>query len=58
MTNVEKIESTVAVTASDSVPSEAEVRNLVGQLRAVFPISDEEYVQLIKRLHARLSIKM
>jgi hypothetical protein len=58
MKSIEIIESTVAMTFMDAVPSEEALRELVDKLRSSFPISDEEYTQLIKRLHARLSIKM
>jgi Z1 domain len=58
MKSIEIIESSVAMTFMDAVPSEEAIRELVDKLRFSFPLNDEEYVQLIKRLHARLSIKM
>jgi len=58
MKSIEIIESTVAMTFMDAVPSEESLRELVDKLRGSFPITDDEYTQLIKRLHARLSIKM
>jgi hypothetical protein len=39
-------------------PSEEAIRELIDKLRSSFPLTDDEYTQLIKRLHARLSIKM
>src|SRR5215471_3123458 len=57
--NLDKIESAVLVTLpEDRVPSEAEVEALVEHMRIVFPISDEHRDILIKRLHARLAIRM
>lgn len=58
MKSIEIIESTVAMTFMDAVPSEEALRDLVDKLRISFSLSDDEYNQLIKRLHARLSIKM
>lgn len=58
MKSIEIIESTVAMTFMDAVPSEETLRELVDKLRISFSLSDDEYNQLIKRLHARLSIKM
>jgi hypothetical protein len=58
MKSIEIIESTVAMTFMDAVPSEEALRELVDKLRNSFSLSDDEYNQLIKRLHARLSIKM
>ena len=42
----------------DTVPSEEAIRILVDQLRANFPISDDDYGILQKRLHSRLAIRM
>lgn len=58
MKSIEIIESSVAMTFMDTVPSEEAIRELVDKLRNSFSLTDEEYTQLIKRLHARLSIKM
>ena len=56
--HVELIESTVATACMNIIPSEEAIHELVDKLRASFPITDDEYTHLIKRLHARLSIKM
>lgn len=58
MKSIEIIESSVAMTFLDAVPSEEAIRELVDKLRFSFPLTEDEYTQLIKRLHARLSIKM
>jgi len=58
MKSIEIIESSVAMTFMDAVPSEEAIRELIDKLRSSFPLTDDEYTQLIKRLHARLSIKM
>lgn len=58
MKSIEIIESAVAMNFMDAVPSEEALRDLVDKLRSNFPITDDEYTQLIRRLHARLSIKM
>jgi hypothetical protein len=39
-------------------PTEEEVRDLAERLRLAFPVSDEEFEALIKRLHAKVSITM
>lgn len=57
--NSRKIESTVLVTLpGDRASEEAEVAALVEKLRSIFPISDEERDGLLRRLHARLAIRM
>ena len=57
--NVLKIESAVLVTAPrDRASEEAEVAALVEKFRLIFPISDEERDALLRRLHARLAIRM
>lgn len=57
--NAQKIENTVLVTLSaGEIPSEERLLALIQGLRAVFPIADEERDALIKRLHARLAIRM
>ena len=57
--NIEKIESAILVTLPrDRAVGEAEVEDLVTRLRAVFPVSDDECEILLRKLHARLAIKM
>jgi hypothetical protein len=43
---------------NDRPPTEEEVRDLAERLRIAFPVSDEEFDALIKRLHAKVSISM
>ena len=57
--NVRNLENTILVTLPAGVIlSEADLALRVEQLRAVFPITDEDRDQLLKRLHARLAIRM
>jgi hypothetical protein len=57
--NSQNIESAVLVTLPrDRVPEEAELASLVNKLRVIFPITDEERDALLRRLHARLAIRM
>lgn len=57
--NVRNLENTILVTLPAGVVlDEAELRLRVEQLRTVFPVSDEERDQLLRRLHARLAIRM
>jgi len=54
-----KIESAVLITLpEDRIPDETEVEQLVEHLRHIFPISDGERDALIRKLHARLAIRM
>jgi hypothetical protein len=53
------IENTVLVSlSSDGAPSEQAVLDMATRLRGVFPISDEDFDSLLKRLHAKLAITM
>ena len=57
--NAEQIERAVSVTLpKDRIPDEAEVTDLGGRFRAVFPVTDQEFASLIRRLHARIRIRM
>jgi hypothetical protein len=57
--NAEQIERAVSVTLpKDRIPDEAEVTDLAGRFRAVFPVTDQEFASLIRRLHARIRIRM
>jgi hypothetical protein len=56
--NTNIIESAVSLSFMDAVPSEDAIRALIDQLRLSFPISDDEYGTLIKRLHSRIAIRM
>lgn len=57
--NFRNIENTVLVTLPrDRASGEEEVAALVERLRLIFPISDEERDALLRRLHARLAIRM
>ena len=42
----------------DRRPTEAEVLETASALRRAFPVSDDEFAALIKRLHAKLTITM
>src|ERR1022692_2482506 len=54
-----RIERMVIVSLpNDRPPTEEEVRDLADRLRIAFPVSDEEFDALIKRLHAKVSISM
>ena len=54
-----RIERMVIVSLpNDRPPTEEEVRDLAERLRLAFPVSDEEFAALIKRLHAKVSITM
>lgn len=57
--NAKKIIDTILVTLpSDSIPSDVEIRELAERLRAIFPINDEDFDFVIKKLHSRLPITM
>jgi hypothetical protein len=57
--NLGNIERAILVTLpKDGIADEAEVQRLVEQFRNIFPISDDERDALIRKLHARLAIKM
>src|SRR5437764_694467 len=57
--NSRLLERTIIVSLpSDRPPTEQEVRELATRLRAAFPVSDEGFEALLKRLHARMAIQM
>jgi hypothetical protein len=57
--NVRNLENTILVTMPAGVIlSEADLAQRVEQLRSVFPVTDDDRDQLLKRLHARLAIRM
>src|SRR5277367_187501 len=43
---------------SDRPPTEQEIAERAALLRGAFPLVEEEYATLLKRLHARLAIEM
>lgn len=57
--NVRNIERTLPVLLpSDRPPTEAEVTAIATQLRTAFPVSQEEFDALLKRIYAKVSISM
>jgi hypothetical protein len=57
--NVRNIERTLPVLLpSDRPPTEAEVRAFAMQLRAAFPISDDDFESLLRRVYTKVSISM
>ena len=57
--NVQNIERTLPVLLPpDRPPTEAEVMAIASQLRTAFPISQEEFDSLLKRVFAKVSISM
>ena len=57
--NSRLLERTIFVSLpSDRAPTEQELRELAMRLRAAFPVTDEEFDMLLKRLHAKMSIEM
>lgn len=57
--NCKTLENTVLVSLpGDRVPTEEEVFELASRLRTVFPVADDDFEQLIRSLHARLTITM
>src|SRR4051812_14678766 len=57
--NARRLENAVAVTLPpDRRPDEQEVLILATALRAAFPLSDDEFEQVLRTLHARLAIGM
>jgi len=57
--NGRALENAVLVTLpADRAPSEAALNELATRLRAVFPVTDDEYQGIIRRLHAKLAIQM
>lgn len=60
--NASRLELTVKVTLTDGgkIPSENEILELAGQLRniSLYAVSDDEFVDVIRRLHEALRIDM
>ena len=57
--NVRNIERTLPVLLpSDRPPTEAEVRTFATQLRAAFPISDDDFESMLRRVYTKVSISM
>src|SRR5271166_3418542 len=57
--NGRALENSVLVTLpADHAPDEAALSNLASRLRAAFPVTDEEYQEIIRRLHSKLAIQM
>lgn len=57
--NAKLIESSVLVSLpEDGAPKEETILELATRLRAVFPVDDETFQSMIKRLHAKLAITM
>lgn len=57
--NARLIENSLLVSLpTDKAPTEEIISDLAHRLRAVFPISDPEFAELLKRLHAKLAITM
>ena len=57
--NSRLLERTIIVSLpSERPPTEQEVRDLATRLRAAFPVDDDEFDIVLKRLHARMAIEM
>ncbi len=57
--NSRLLERTIIVSLpSDRPPTEQEIGTRAALLRAAFPVTDEEFAALLKRLHARMAIEM
>lgn len=57
--NLERLIAAVLVTLLEpDATDEDAINDLATRLRAVFPVSDDEYKSAIKRLHAKLAIRM
>ena len=57
--NVRNIERTLPVLLpADRPPTEAEVATFASQLRAAFPVSQEDFEALLRRVYAKVSISM
>lgn len=57
--NGRSLENSVLVSLpADRAPDEAAVRELATRLRAAFPVSEDEYQEIIRRLHSKLAIQM
>ncbi|MGA8670161.1 MAG: Z1 domain-containing protein, partial [Terracidiphilus sp.] len=57
--NVRNIERTLPVLLpSDRPPTEAEVKAFATQLRAAFPVSEDDFESLLRRVYTKVSISM
>jgi hypothetical protein len=57
--NLRQLERTIiGALPSDRPPTELEIADLGARLRTVFLVSDDEFGELLKRLHARMAIQM
>jgi hypothetical protein len=57
--NSRLLERTIIVSLpSDRAPNEQEIGGLATRLRTAFPVTDNEFADLLKRLHARMAIEM
>lgn len=57
--NSRLLERTIIVSLpGDRPPTEQEVGDLATRLRAAFPVPDDEFDSVLKRLHARMAIEM
>jgi len=57
--NIGRLErALIVLLPGDRSPTEEEVRVLATQLRAAFPLSDDEFSALLRRVHAKVSISM
>jgi Z1 domain len=53
------IENSVLVSLPhDKAPQEQQIHDLASRLRNVFPVSDDEFAEIVRRLHAKLAIIM
>lgn len=57
--NLRQLERTIiGALPSDRPPTEQEIADLAARLRTVFLVTDDEFGELLKRLHARMAIQM
>src|SRR5579859_4863174 len=57
--NGRALESSILVSLpTDHAPDETLINDLATRLRVVFPVTDDEYQGIIRRLHAKLAIQM
>ena len=58
--NAQRLEETVRICFKDKIPTESEISKFASELRPIptFSVDDEEYDQIIKRLHESLTIYM
>jgi hypothetical protein len=57
--NKQLIERSVLVSLpNDRLPTEVEIRDLATRLRVAFPVSDDEFVEVLRRITAKVSISM